>query len=1194
MFGQLIQMTYKPYIVFFLCLGYVLCYNYNHQSGYNFQNHEYCDDLSPYHGNISLDQISGVWYGVEKIPHTKGEYRIERTKECFYIDIKEQNIQPTPPPPYPPLTHPYANAAYGYGLSEQHRIRYFVLEWHEGLWQDDYHFKVNTSHKGFWQTDVPSTAVENMYRFFGGVIQVLKVANNHLVLNFCMRLPHSQFYSVVLSRNENQLTPEDLSSIHSIFTSKHLSTSALKRIRRRLHNDSSWRSHKSNPWSGNSLSGSWRDVRFKRRKRDMYQERRLRVLWDEDGQTMEQTYVYSPDEPGLWTAEQWRPGEREMRSRGVDMWYPDDPPRHPEVIRVLKLTPDKMIINHCTELGDGGSFSLILRSYQRYDESTSGYPAYTSLNGYNQYQKHLNYEDLASLPEGTRYPNYNVQSSTSRYNSMINSPVSDNAYYQNGYNTPRYAAGYGQSYGQGYGQNPGQNFGQGLSSYELPFVRNNRDYCINRVPQTGIWVDRLMGIWYGVELVQHLAGDSRVDYGRTCIVIHISEPKDELITNRQLHHVEALNARFRQRYRHLRLLWDEEGDTIELFIFRRIDHLNYICQKAERNINILRALSGVRWGSHPYSQKLLYNAIIRSHFDYGSFLLEPCSKLALAKLDRIQARCLRIITGAMKSSPTKALQIESKFECIFYLFPDVVTKENFMFRFINRQLREQDVSSGEVSRREGALRVQNRLLVHVESELGSDSDHDSVDNHFDDSRKVKKFPEEKIATLHLYYKKLNKLLSEAEAPLHTKTKINCNLNLFVKIASHIKLICPILFLDAKCQVLANLANFGYDPVNYDYIRRVGVLDVLLHVLRNESNAKLLHFASAGICNCCVDPLNAEYILANAGLKHIVALLKSEHSETLADVITILISLFNEETKSEIKIPEVIERMTEISKSNNKILINLATLFLENVCKMVNNKNYQKICKLHTTSFSSTAFKAGDKIRIQKTLTQKDLDAFSNLTSDHNPLHKNNGNKRPIVHGALLNGLVAGLIGTHLPGPGTVVVSQTMKFPNKCFVGEKLTISVELVDVRKILKVKFFCIVEEEKKVEPCQCGVFMSQQVGIKEGRRGRPRGPPQGEPVVTYDTDAPSLPCGSAGFKHCISKCLDVFLDIKSKLKSEKRYHHRNSKKRIYYYFCGYHKLWIYKKKLSPDYVQGTYLGSPALVTKSTIQKLAKMALGN
>ncbi|KAJ0181295.1 hypothetical protein K1T71_003380 [Dendrolimus kikuchii] len=71
----------------------------------------------------------------------------------------------------------------------------------------------------------------------------------------------------------------------------------------------------------------------------------------------------------------------------------------------------------------------------------------------------------------------------------------------------------------------------------------------------------------------------------------------------------------------------------------------------------------------------------------------------------------------------------------------------------------------------------------------------------------------------------------------------------------------------------------------------------------------------------------------------------------------------------------------------------------------------------------------------------------------------------------------------------------------------------------------YVIDEEYDEVEPCQCGVFLSQQVGIKEGRRTRPRGPPQGEPVVTYDTDAPSLPCGTGGFKNCITKCLDVIL---------------------------------------------------------------------
>lgn len=43
-----------------------------------------------------------------------------------------------------------------------------------------------------------------------------------------------------------------------------------------------------------------------------------------------------------------------------DVWHADDPPRHPQVIRILKLTPHLLIINHCSEIG-GGVFSLILR-----------------------------------------------------------------------------------------------------------------------------------------------------------------------------------------------------------------------------------------------------------------------------------------------------------------------------------------------------------------------------------------------------------------------------------------------------------------------------------------------------------------------------------------------------------------------------------------------------------------------------------------------------------------------------------------------------------------------------------------------------------------------------------------------------------------------------------------------------------------
>lgn len=87
-------------------------------------------------------------------------------------------------------------------------------------------------------------------------------------------------------------------------------------------------------------------------------------------------------------------------------------------------------------------------------------------------------------------------------------------------------------------------------------------------------------------------------------------------------------------------------------------HCDYIVSKCEKNINILRCVSGVWWGAHPSCLKLLYNALIRSVLDYGTFLLEPGSAAGLKKLNGVQSKALRIICGAMKSSPINALQVE--------------------------------------------------------------------------------------------------------------------------------------------------------------------------------------------------------------------------------------------------------------------------------------------------------------------------------------------------------------------------------------------------------------------------------------------------------------------------------------------------------------------------------------------------------
>lgn len=87
-------------------------------------------------------------------------------------------------------------------------------------------------------------------------------------------------------------------------------------------------------------------------------------------------------------------------------------------------------------------------------------------------------------------------------------------------------------------------------------------------------------------------------------------------------------------------------------------HFQYITNKCERSLNTLRCLSGVWWGAHPSSLRLLYNATVRSVLDYGSFLLVPGNKKGFRKLDLIQSKALRIILGAMRSSPINALQVE--------------------------------------------------------------------------------------------------------------------------------------------------------------------------------------------------------------------------------------------------------------------------------------------------------------------------------------------------------------------------------------------------------------------------------------------------------------------------------------------------------------------------------------------------------
>lgn len=107
------------------------------------------------------------------------------------------------------------------------------------------------------------------------------------------------------------------------------------------------------------------------------------------------------------------------------------------------------------------------------------------------------------------------------------------------------------------------------------------------------------------------------------------------------------------------------------------------------------------------------------------------------------------------------------------------------------------------------------------------------------------------------------------------------------------------------------------------------------------------------------------------------------------------------------------------------------------------------------------YKVGDIARMKRKISRDDLERFIQLSGDSNPIHSQ---EKPIVHGAFLNSLVSAVIGNELPGPGTLVVAQNLNFPNKCFADEEVTVTVELTEDRKILKVRFACEVEEQSKI----------------------------------------------------------------------------------------------------------------------------------
>lgn len=117
------------------------------------------------------------------------------------------------------------------------------------------------------------------------------------------------------------------------------------------------------------------------------------------------------------------------------------------------------------------------------------------------------------------------------------------------------------------------------------------------------------------------------------------------------------------------------------------------------------------------------------------------------------------------------------------------------------------------------------------------------------------------------------------------------------------------------------------------------------------------------------------------------------------------------------------------------------------------------------SLTIDELQVGQTARFSKTVTEADVYLFAGISGDLNPAHvdeefaKKTYFKTRIAHGMLTASFISTIIGTMLPGPGSIYIRQEVNFLKPVRIGDTVTATAEVAEVmgeKKRVRLKTFC------------------------------------------------------------------------------------------------------------------------------------------
>ena len=135
---------------------------------------------------------------------------------------------------------------------------------------------------------------------------------------------------------------------------------------------------------------------------------------------------------------------------------------------------------------------------------------------------------------------------------------------------------------------------------------------------------------------------------------------------------------------------------------------------------------------------------------------------------------------------------------------------------------------------------------------------------------------------------------------------------------------------------------------------------------------------------------------------------------------------------------------------------------------------------------------GDRAEITRVVAQDDVAGFVEVVGDYNPVHSDAAYaagtpfKSPIAPGIYTAGLISAVIGTRLPGPGAIYLSQSLKFIKPVKAGDTITARVEVIEVireRNRIRLHTVCVNQTGEEVLSGEAWVMPSRTPVVYEGR---------------------------------------------------------------------------------------------------------------